>query len=172
MENNNIGAQYGCSKPVGLITIDFNIELIRKLTSEERYFISEKLDDISKFISRNIRLNDPESKAARLFEKKQLLECFGDNKIYANPIKSLYYTNSVNPWFEVTTSKGIIIIGWRASVILINWEKSDINFEAIDLFPDEEVTMRDKMIHTNDYSKAAEYITVILSKEVRNYDGI
>lgn len=70
-----------------------------------------------------------------------------------------------SPWFKVTTPFGHIKIGWRKSVINIDWTESDIKLSGEKLFPDEKVTRgggyagdHDCFIHAHGNEKAVEYL--------------
>jgi hypothetical protein len=63
----------------------------------------------------------------------------------------------------VTTSRGVIKIGWRSRVINIDWSESDIKGLAKELFPNENVTKEDQYIHAWGYDKAKEYISVLMA---------
>jgi len=67
------------------------------------------------------------------------------------------------PWFEVTTRVGVFIIGWRKSVISIDWEGTVGTKNAEELFPTEDVTKNGKSIHAWSYAKAKEYVTTIIN---------
>jgi len=75
------------------------------------------------------------------------------------------------PWFVVTTQKGRIKIGWRRSVIHLEWTDSAIKKTAAEIFPKEEAwpgyetTQYDQVIHCHSYEKAREYIARLLSAE-------
>lgn len=97
------------------------------------------------------------------------LKSLFDNPIYVKEIPNEYYNKYsylAVPWLLVTTTKGIIKIGWRSKVINIDWSESDVLSTAEDLFPDENVTKGDytnwRYIHAWGYDKAREYISKIL----------
>jgi len=77
------------------------------------------------------------------------------------------------PWFKVTTPFGHVKIGWRKSVINIDWTESDIRPGGEELFPNENVTRggkysdEAKYIHAHGDKKAIEYLKV-LKQEAEN----
>lgn len=94
---------------------------------------------------------------------QNLTECF-ELPIYVERVSNEYNpTHSIiNPWLIVTTKKGRIKIGWRKRVINIDWSDSAIHDIAPDLFPKEDVTKYDKVIHAWGYGKAKEYISTLM----------
>lgn len=89
------------------------------------------------------------------------------NAVYFKEIPNEYWRENdpygwASPWFLVTTTKGVIKIGWRKRVIQIDWSQSDIESTANGLFPDENVTKFDRTIHAWGYEKAKEYLDRIL----------
>jgi len=117
------------------------------------------------------RLNcstDPEILQRIKDQKEQLLSMFGDQKIYVRELPNGYGSKDdpywgLFPWFEVTTSRGPITIGWRKSDIHIEWSESDVEPGGHELFPDENVTRGDRYIHAWGYQKAMEYLDRILA---------
>ena len=96
------------------------------------------------------------------------MNLFGSETIYVEEIPNGYcnrYCCKHLPWFVVTTKVGRITIGWRKRVINIDWEGSAITKKANELFPQEDVTKGDKLIHAWGYEKAKEYIGVLLSQK-------
>jgi hypothetical protein len=109
--------------------------------------------------------NSPEEIAACDKEGRELLALFGDRKIFAEKIPNEYFRRECcnRPWFLVTTSKGHIKIGWRKSVMVIDWSKTTNEKSANELFPKEDVTKNGQMIHAWSYIDAARYLDVILA---------
>lgn len=68
------------------------------------------------------------------------------------------------PWLSVLTSKGPIKIGWRKSVINIDWSGLlPGRIKDSSIFDDQEVTHGNYFVHAWGYEKAAEYLKKILS---------
>lgn len=150
------------SKPVGTIVVNLEIQINRPLTSEENHDLSSKLQEITKMLGDNSLKTSAVFQVEVEQEYADLLACFSDRLIYAKAIPNGYHGGTLKPWFEVTTRKGIIEIGWRKRVISINWCKSDIREYAQMLFPDEETTKTQRIIHAWGYEKAKEYIDILL----------
>lgn len=98
-------------------------------------------------------------------EREKLLALF-DGVIFVEVIPNgssdAYYVRH-RPWFVVTTKIGHFMIGWRKSVIYLDWSKTVCKQDAKTLFPDEGVTKNGRSIHCWTYEKAREYIGVIMS---------
>lgn len=79
-------------------------------------------------------------------------------------IKNRYNSERNDPWFRLkfktSTGSHEIIMGWRSSVINIDWSKS--NKSLLHLFHSEMVTKDDSLIHAYGYKKATEYLTKII----------
>lgn len=109
---------------------------------------------------------EPGTQAAVVEEKKKLLEVFGDEKIWVQPVENRYHGDSPHgmlfPWFDVTTRYGIFLIGWRKRVVHLDWSRTLIKKDAETLFPQEDVTKSACMIHAWGYEKLQEYMNVLL----------
>ena len=73
------------------------------------------------------------------------------------------------PWFVVTTNVGRITIGHRKRVISIDWGGTVGTLSAQELFPDEDVTKHDKMIHAWSIEDAKRYVATILNPEPKSF---
>lgn len=154
-------ANYGL--PIGKIQIEVNVGSNRDLTDDEAYFISKKIDEISQLIADTTMLNNPEHQKSVKQQRENILNCFLGTSIYVKEIPNGYSKNDLYPWFEITTPKGIIEIGWRHRVISISWDKSDIEAKSEKLFISEETTKYEKTVHAWGYEKATEYISKLLA---------
>lgn len=155
---------YSKGKPLG---IDVQVDIDRELSQDESYEVMRMAEKVLQMLNNNTVLNSQEHKDELAKEKEELLGCFPE-QIYVKEIPNGYHESYLKPWFEVTTKKGIIIIGWRKRVIVIDWSKSDITQKAEDIFGSELVdgykpTMYDKLIHAWGYDKAKQYIQKLLS---------
>jgi hypothetical protein len=106
--------------------------------------------------------SDPKEIEFAKKEGEELLALFGDEKIFAEPTHNEYSSDSLRPWFIVTTKIGRIKIGWRKRVIVIDWSDSTNKGRAVDLFATDDVTKDLHMIHAWGYEKAKEYLQVLL----------
>lgn len=79
---------------------------------------------------------------------------------YGSP-RDAYYL--ARPWAEVQTTVGKFVVGWRKRVIEIRWDETRIKSTATNLFPGEDVTKNDRMIHAWSLEKAAQYLKTIYS---------
>jgi hypothetical protein len=112
-------------------------------------------------IIRDFYANDKASQECARLERLELLNCFSEAHIFVQPIPNGYCRLACcehRPWFQVTTRIGVITIGWRKSVICIDWLASTVAARAEELFPDENVTKDGRMIHAWGYEKAREYL--------------
>jgi len=149
----------------GRFELEILVDINRELTETDNRNLREHAENIMKSLQEETINLDPQSKADALEQKTELLQAFGDRAIYVEEIPNGYcgeYCCKHLPWFVVTTTKGRITIGWRKRVIQIDWHDSEIEASAEELFPDEDVTKYDNLIHAWGYDKAKEYIETIL----------
>jgi hypothetical protein len=67
------------------------------------------------------------------------------------------------PWYIVTTRLGRIKIGWRKSVINIDWAETQGTKTSEELFQSENVTKDTRGIHAWGYEKARAYVGAIIT---------
>ncbi len=148
------------------LELEIYIDAGRDLTDTDNYNIREVAKTIEKnILQESIRLN-PQSAVEAAKEKKDILGLFEERIIFSEEIPNGYcneYCCKHLPWFVVTTNKGRIKIGWRKSVINIDWSDSIIKEKAETIFPNENVTKGDYIIHAWGLEKAKEYINSLLS---------
>lgn len=102
-------------------------------------------------------------------EKQSLISLFPD-QVFVEEIKNGYgsghdWYDRMKPWFKITVPKtGHFVIGWRKRVIHLEWTGTSIKEEAKDLFPFEEVTKHEKVIHCWGLDKAREYVNILITK--------
>ena len=149
------------------IGIQIMLSIGRELTAREDRACSDAVEILSNAIhSENVRL-DPATAVKVQEDRESLLACF-PSKLYVEELPNGYgpmhpYWQHF-PWYQVTTEKGRIKIGWRKRVISIEWEEAT-NYEyAIALFPTEDVTKDKRTIHAWSYEKAKEYVAAILTR--------
>jgi hypothetical protein len=127
------------------------------------YRIAEEFED--KIMRETMRL-DPQAATERAEDREKLLGCFPMiERIFAEEIPNGYCSRwccEMIPWYKVTTTKGVVTIGWRKRVIHIEWEPR-VAAKADELFPGEDVTKVDYLIHAWGYEKAKYYLARILS---------
>lgn len=97
-------------------------------------------------------------------EKEKLFACFPLAPVLFEPIPNRYCSLACCehlPWFKATGNRGIITIGWRKRVIVIDWSESLVQIPAEQLFPDYKVTKYDRLIHAWSYEQAQEFLAKI-----------
>lgn len=149
------------------LKLKLDIDLDRELNDVDNILIRKHIESLIEELRANSISLDPNSKLEAENIKNEILKLF-TQPIHVKEIPNGYWGNAYwarhLPWFEITTYKGIITIGWRKRVINIDWSKSDIKIESKELFPDENVTKFDQTIHAHNLSKAKEYIDKILNQ--------
>lgn len=109
----------------------------------------------------NLKRFKPEVRAANKADLISLFKC----PIWVKEIENGYSKDHVNsPWLDVYTKIGPITIGWRSSVISIDWEGSDNKTPADELFPNEQCTKYGRLIHAWGLEKARDYIGRIVGE--------
>lgn len=118
----------------------------------------------------------PDFAAKRAKEKayyRQLFTDAGIETVYMQELPNGYCPEGGwcclnKPWFKVTTPFGHVQIGWRKSVINIDWTESDVWQSGEQLFPKENVTKgggyagdRNNFIHAHGKEKAVEYLKAL-----------
>jgi len=153
---------------------EFNPYDERELTEDEQEICSRAMYDLERKLYAAVTRTTPDTIARqeRWREKlPTLFESAGLSPIYIETIPNEYTAEGwETPWALVTTSFGHVKIGWRKSVLNIDWSRTRINKSGKDLFPNEDVTrggasgsgeyMREKAsyIHAHGYEKAIEYL--------------
>ena len=151
----------------GKTDLEILLDIGRPLTDNDKWALHQCVEDLTKKLNAETLRLRPETKEEYEKTKRELLGLFDGRMIHAKEIPNEYcdcsLCNQTSPWFKVTTTRGIIKLGWRKRVIAIDW--SDINPKkgANELFPDEDVTKGDWDIHAWGYEKAKEYIDKILA---------
>ena len=145
------------------VTVPDDLVFTEAMLEEARHICLAFYDKIQQ----DFQNNDPHEIAYCQNQSEQLLALFGDEKIYAEAIPNEYWPGHTRRyWFIVTTKVGHIKIGWRKRVISIDWSKTTVKTTAEELFPKEEVTKEERLIHAYGYEKAKEYVQKILSEPV------
>jgi hypothetical protein len=126
--------------------------------------IREAADKIENEVMTVIKQADPKTNG-EVENNKKILSLFGD-PIFVEEIPNEYCGNWCCrhlPWFIVTTKVGRIKIGWRKRVISIDWSDTANTLTSFDLFPNDDVTKGNKIIHAWGYEDAKRYISTIIS---------
>ena len=147
------------------IELEINADLGREFTEKDERNAREHAEKLIDSLMEETYALDPTNKEIADKEREEILGLFGDRAIFVQELPNGYcssYCCKHLPWFDVTTNKGRIKIGWRKRVIQIDWENSIIQEDAKTLFPDEDVTRFDKVIHAWGLEKAKEYIDKLL----------
>jgi hypothetical protein len=144
-------------------SIDFKAEYSRKI----RDAVYDAVRGVSQEIQAVWYARNPEQQKKAQNNRANLLACFPD-KIFVEEIPNGYCHDACCrhlPWFIVTTEVGHFKIGWRKSVINIDWEATVGTELAASLFLDENVTKSGKTIHAWSLEKAKEYIEKIIASQ-------
>jgi len=150
---------------------------IRKITPD---YIIQEGDETSTyaFYYRHKLCKQLASHRASLKDFQNIASKAGLKNIVLIPIQNEYHSNSTEaePWWLLKTYKGTIKIGWRKSVINIDWseckpvvDKLDYEqrqavydkFDANKIFPNENITKGTAYIHAHGEEKAVEYLSKI-----------
>lgn len=147
--------------------IEIRVSVDRTLNENDTKATYKIVEEIENVIMRETMRLDSESIKRKDAERNELLGCFPmtDPGIFAEPIPNGYCSRwccEMLPWYKVTTSKGIITIGWRKRVIEISWEER-VNGCAAALFPGEDTTKIGRTIHAWNYDRAKAYISRLLT---------
>lgn len=128
-----------------------------ELAEEEATLVRKYCSELHEKLLFLRQKNDGAAIIAGEDEVKALTNCF-KGPIFVERIPSCCANR---PWLIVTTKIGRIKIGWRKSVIQIDWSDSTVNDFADELFPDEDVTKSGRVIHAWSLEDAVKYLKVI-----------
>lgn len=147
--------------------LDLYVKLDRPLTEDDEQVIAEAMRELSRdLLAESARLH-PDNvrwKEGWLREARAMFADAGLAAIHVREIDNEYCGPKCCPhrvWLRVTTRLGVVKVGWRKSVMVVDWAESDVTETAKDLFAGEDVTKGDRMIHAWSYEKATEYLTKI-----------
>lgn len=146
------------------------VDVGRTITEFEKIEGYKAMDLIETAILTSSALQDETSVESGRAETLQLTNLF-PRRVYVEKIPNGYCSRGccVNkPWLIVTTQVGRIKIGWRKSVINIDWSDSAIKRRGRDIFPDVDVTVGDHHIHAYGYEQANGFIKVLLYEDINN----
>lgn len=139
------------SKYFGLkITVDQD----RKLDQEDYDACRQHIAAIETLLQARTMKLDPEEQARAATERERLVGCF-PSSVFVAPVRNQYHGDTpygqMHPWLEITTKRGIFLVGWRKRVINIDWSKTDIQSTGRELFPERQMTIGDTFLHASDY---------------------
>ena len=143
----------------------------RELSHDERIALIKAEEIVTSAIhAENIRL-DPESAVNREYEKAGLLKCF-PHFFHAEPIPNGYCNRwccTQRPWYRVLTRVGYFVIGWRKSVMNIDWTDTIIKASGEEIFPGAVFTVSrpgdiTRYCHASSYVDATKRIAAVIER--------
>jgi hypothetical protein len=146
------------------------IKCDHEMSKDERFALYKAQDSIVEAVMKESIRSNPDTHDRAQKERAEIVGLF-PSPIYVEEIPNGYCSKSCCsflPWFVVTTSVGRIKIGWRKSVLHLEWTDSAVAKTAAEIFPNEEAwpgyetTQYDKVIHAHGYKAAEKYIHRIL----------
>lgn len=153
----------------GGLGIRVDLAMKRELTDKDKRILAKAVDAIYEGVMEETVSLIPETVANRIIEREEIIGLFNSvNMVYVEEIPNGYCSQwccKQKPWFVVTTKRGRIKLGWRKRVLEINWNDSNIKHKADEIFPNDNVTKFDKLIHAWGYDKAREYINVLMQAQ-------
>lgn len=141
----------------------------REYTENDRRALRKAEEILQDMMTESLRL-DPKEQEAVTAERLALLSLFGEPSYVEIP--NGYCSRwccKHRPWFRVLTRIGWVTIGWRKSVINIDWSETICPVAADTLFANEEVypgcavTRIGCSIHAHGLEKAKEYVNKLLA---------
>jgi hypothetical protein len=160
----------GCEINGGEFGIKMFVRMNRDLNDEDNWVLSRAQRDIEAALRKESLRLDPATHEWAALTRSEIMNLF-TAPIFVEEIPNGYcsqYCCAFKPWFVVTTSRGRIKIGWRKSVIHLEWTDSAIKGDAEAIFPKEEAwpgyetTAYDKVIHAHGYDAARRYIARLM----------
>ena len=164
-----VAAETETHSDVGHVGVRVSVLLPRKLTKNEMVLMGLLAYQAQEAVLEESCRRDPERREAMKKERLDIIDLF-PTPIYVREIPNGYCSQwccKDRPWFAVVTTVGLIIVGWRKRVLVIDWTGSDINKTADELFPDQDTTMEGMSIHAWNYDKAREYIATLMNQEIK-----
>lgn len=152
----------------GNFGIKILIGIDRDFTDEDKSNIQNFANKITTAITNQTIQLDKKTHLQKENNRHHLLALFSNYSIYVEETKNEYLSDETGmfPWYIVTTKFGRIKIGWRKSVINIDWTDSDIKSEPEDIFADEDVTKGPRYIHAHGYETAKKYIDKLFKDHI------
>lgn len=147
---------------------DYGVKVLvkcgRDLTEKEESELGRFADKLIKDMRMQTAMDDPKTAEMRQEMKRRIAELFNGRAIFLKEIANEYCREACcvgSPWFLVTSDIGVIKVGWRRRVLVIDWIDSIVGEKAEELFPAEDVTKEGWMIHAWGYEKAKEYLAFL-----------
>lgn len=155
-------------------SLGIKIEIAASMVPKEELMANEALRHAAYDIERKLKnllmaqsmAAIPEQRERTLEQRRDLLGCFLNDALYVEEIPNGYCNEGCCyhlPWFIVTTRVGRIKIGWRKSVINIDWSDTRDTKTSKELFESESVTKDTRGIHAYGYERAKAYVGAIIT---------
>lgn len=154
-------------------TIEIECDKFNSLSEETQSLINHEESNHLQKLREQISMawakkNEVEERKKHVIELTELFKSAGFDTIYVETIDSEYCRESCCykfPWIIVTTSKGRIKLGWRKSVMNLDWSDSDLDIDGEKMFKNENVTKGTSYIHCWSKEKTIEYLKKLNSKK-------
>jgi hypothetical protein len=143
----SLGIEINVAAPVHTETLGFAANRAAEIIQEE--------------ITRQFHKSHQPSIERAMRQKEELLKCFPVPPVYVAETSNGYCNRACCEhlkWFQAHTKIGIILIGWRKSVINIDWSATKVRR----VISTDDVTKSEIMIHAWGYDKAREYLADLL----------
>lgn len=138
----------------------------RTLDDEDYAMCAPHIREIERLLQARTYKLDPIEQAHAAEERTKLLEAFPE-AVYVQPVRNQYHGDSpygqMRPWFEVTTKRGIFLVGWRKRVINLDWSKTDIMSTGSEVFPEHTATIGDTYLHSSSYTYLKECVDKLMA---------
>ena len=148
----------------GGLKLEIFLDAGRKLTENDNRNIRRYADKIIESVQTETNLIDPDRQKVKMQMEKEILSLF-TRPIFVEKIPNGYCSGHCcvdTPWFIVTTKVGRIKIGWRKSVINIDYSDTIVKEKAEVLFSKEDTTRHGKVIHAWSVGDAKRYLNKII----------
>lgn len=160
----------------GVLGVKIMVLTQRDLTDNDRRAGYKAIRDLDAALDMETARLDPKTEDDRVREKADIEKVFVDAGfpvIFMEPIPNEYFGPNDpwslrSPWYVITTPIGHIKIGWRKRVLALDWSRSTVKVAVDTLFPSEDVTKGDHMIHAWSYAKATEYLTKLRTETTKS----
>lgn len=130
-------------------------------------FVTAPVRDFLEAVQKAYAMIDPKVEQHKADYREEFVAIFrsaGLYPVYSREIPNEYCSKHCcigKPWFLIFSKLGCIKIGWRKSVINIDWSESDIRTDGEKLFVSETVTKGKSYIHAWSDESAAKYLRML-----------